>query len=383
MKLKTLIVIVGILAALSVVAFIARRPAAAPAADTRVGQPLIASTQIEKAARLRISDQGKTVVLHRLPDGSWRVESYHDLPADFSKLSQWVNSLSDATLTRFVSARPEILSRLEFKDSRIELLDQSGQEIWSATLGKTGETGGRYLRFGTEPKAYLAALNVWLDTESKNWADSRLLALKPEDVSAVEIPFADRSVVLSRAKTGDAWSAQKTPDGQQVSAAKVSSLLSNLTQLRFTDTNELSDEKALAAKTNARAFTLKTFDGKSYTVALGRKPEEKKLKTPAATAGASPDFTKNSPVNPDGTVKPIEPAKPDLPEFETIPAGPVFAFISASDPSAAINALMQKRAFQIGEYAFTSLPQNPSEIFEPQPPSAPAAASPTAPAKKP
>jgi hypothetical protein len=88
-------------------------------------------------------------------------------------------------------------------------------------------------------------------------------------------------------------------------------------------------------------------------------------------------------VNPDGTVKPIEPAKPDLPEFETIPAGPVFAFISASDPSALINALMQKRAFQIGEYAFTSLPQNPSEIFEPQPPSAPAAASPAAPAQKP
>ena len=41
---------------------------------------------------------------------------------------------------------------------------------------------------------------------------------------------------------------------------------------------------------------------------------------------------------------------------------------------------MQKRAFQISDYTFTSLPQKSDELFEAAPPPAPAAPAP-APAK--
>ena len=54
--------------------------------------------------------------------------------------------------------------------------------------------------------------------------------------------------------------------------------------------------------------------------------------------------------------------KPLAPEFETIPAGPVYAFITHSDATAPVNALMQKRAFQISEYTFTSLPQKAEDV---------------------
>ena len=49
------------------------------------------------------------------------------------------------------------------------------------------------------------------------------------------------------------------------------------------------------------------------------------------------------------------------------PAGPVYAFIASSDPAAPVNALMKKRAFQIYDWNFTSLPQKPDELFEPVP----------------
>jgi hypothetical protein len=80
-----------------------------------------------------------------------------------------------------------------------------------------------------------------------------------------------------------------------------------------------------------------------------------------------------------GTVVDLKPpdAKPAEPEFDIVPAGPVFAFVASSDPAAPINALMQKRAFQISDYTFTGLPQKPEEIFEPipaPPPAAPAKA---------
>jgi hypothetical protein len=59
MKLKTLLVSVVILAALSAGAFLLRRPPPPPAADARIGQPLAEAGAIEKAAKLRLSDGGK------------------------------------------------------------------------------------------------------------------------------------------------------------------------------------------------------------------------------------------------------------------------------------------------------------------------------------
>src|SRR5205814_19839 len=111
-------------------------------------------------------------------------------------------------------------------------------------------------------------------------------------------------------------------------------------------------------------------DGKSGPAALGSisdltKKEEKKDE---AKAGEEKGEKKDD--------------KPLAPEFETIPAGPVYVFITHSDASAPVNALMQKRAFQISDYTFTGLPQKSDELFEPAPPApAPAPAAPTEPKK--
>ncbi len=393
MKLRTLIVYVVILAALSALVYVLQRPAPPPSADTRIGQALVAPGLIEKAAKLRISDQGKSVTVVKQPDGTWRVPSYFDLPADFSKISGLIGNLTDAKLERLVTSNAERLARLEFKDTKIELLDSADKEVWSVTLGKNPETGGgRFVRFGTEPKAFLASLNVWLDTEPKNWANTELLSLKADDIAKIEIPFADGGpITLSRAKKEDAWTADKTPAGQKVKADKVSTVLSSVGSIRFSDTNDLTDANFAAAKAHERLFKIETFDHKVINVALGRKPEEKKLKAPAATTdgktgpaslGSIADLAKKGEKPKEAEAKPgeekkAEEAKPLAPEYETIPAGPVFVTISHSDgDKAPVNALMAKRAFQVSEYTFTGLPQKPDELFEPAPP-------PPAPAPKP
>lgn len=388
MKLKTLIVSVLVLAALSAGAFLLRRPAPPPTADARLNQSLVDAATVEKAAKLRISDAGKTIELARQTDGTWRVPSYHDMPADFSKLTGFVGNLTEAKLQRLVTSNPERLARLEFKDTKIELLDGSDKVIFTVTLGKNPETGsGRFVRFGDEPKAYQASLSAWLDTEARNWANAELLNVKPDDIAKIEIPFAEGGpIVVSRAKKDDAWSADQTPAGQKVKADKIASLLSSVGTVRFSDSTSLDDANATAAKANLRTFKVTTFDNKTVTVALGRKPEEKKLKlpTPAADGKSGPaalgsltDLAKKEEAKP-GEEKKDD--KPLAPEFETIPAGPVFAFVTHSDSAAPINALMQKRAFQIAEYTFTGLPQKSDELFEPAPPPAP---PPTAPEAKP
>jgi hypothetical protein len=379
MKLKTLIVSVVVLAVLSGVVYFLQRPSAPLSTDSRIGQALVDPATLERAAKFRITDQGKTVVVAKQADGSWRVPSYHDLPADFQKLSSLVGSLSDAKLQRLVATKPDRLARLEFKDTKIELLDSADKVLLAVTLGKNAETGGgRYVRFGDEQKGYLANLNAWLDVEAKNWANTELLALKADDIAKIEVPFAEGGpVTFSRAKKEDPWTSDKTPAGQRVKGDKVSQLLSSLGTIRFTETTPADDPGVAVAKANQRAIKLTTFDNKTVTVALGRKPEEKKLKPP--TAAPLPSVTELT--KKDDAAKAGE-AKPLAPEYETIPAGPVFASISHSDASAPVNALMQKRAFQIQDYAFTSLPQKAEELFEPAPAAAPAPAPAPAEARK-
>ncbi len=373
MKLKTLLVSVLVLGLLSVGAWFLSRPPAPVAADARLGTALVDQSAVEKTAKLRVADAGKTVELARQSDGTWRVTSYHDLPADFSKLSGLIGNLTEAKLQRLVTSSADRIARLEFKDTKIELLDAAGKELFAVTLGKNPETGGgRFVRFGTEQKAYLASLNAWLDTEPKNWANSEILNLKADDIAKIEIPFAEGGpVVVSRAKKEDPWTAAATPAGQRVKADKVASVLSSLASVRFSDTTAPDDAKATEAKAHQRTYKFETFDKKTVTVALGRKPEEKKLKPPAPSAdgksgpaalGSVADLAKKDDKKDD---------KPLAPEFETIPAGPVFAAVSHSDTSAPVNAIMAKRAFQISDYTFTSLPQKADELFEPAPAPAP------------
>lgn len=385
MKLKTLVVTVLVLAAISLGAYIARRPEAPKSADARINQPLVDRALIEKAQKLRLSDAGKTVELARQQDGTWRVPSYHDLPADFNKLSGFVGNLTDAKLQRLVTTSADRIARLEFKDTKIELLDAADKPLITLVLGKNAEVGGgRYVRFGDEPKAYLTNLSAWLDPEAKNWANAELINVKPEDIAKVEIPFAEGPITVSRAKKEDPWTADKTPDGQKVKADKVSSVLGSVGAIRFSDTTAPDDPNVAPAKANLRTFKLTTFDNKTISVAMGRKPEEKKLKPPAPAAdgksgpaalGSVADLAKKAEKK-EGDAAPGAEKKDDkplAPEYETIPAGPVYVFITHSETSAPVNAAMSKRAYQISEYTFTGLPQKSEELFEPAPAPAPAA----------
>ena len=374
MKLKNLILIVALLAAVSVAVMIARKPAAPSSTDLRIGQPLLDLSTAEKAAQIRFSDAGKTVTVVKQPDGNWTVPAYYDFPANFGKIARSLSELAEAKLTRLVTTSPGRIARLEFKDSQITLLDSAGKELWTVTLGKTNETGGRFVRFGSEQKAYLASLNSFLDTEPKNWARPELLTVKPEDIAKLEIPLDGApAVVVSRDKKENPFTAANAPAGQKLKTDRINSTLTSLTALAFTETNDPTDANAVAAKAHARVFKLTTFDGKTYTVTLGRKPEEKKIKPPTANPaalGKSTDLASSETVGgvpPPRNASPSTPLDPKIlaPEFDTIPAGPVYAVVSSSDEKSPVNALMQKRAFQIGDYVFTGLPQKSEDLFEP------------------
>ncbi len=391
MKLKTLALAVGVLAVLSVIAWYLQRPPAPAALDPRVHQPLVAAQTLEQAAGVRLTSDGKTVLLKKVGGGNWIDSSYYDLPADFSKLGRFVDDLSGAKIERLVTRRPERLARLDFKDTTISLLDGAGKELWKLTLGKAAEGGGRFVKYDDEAKGYLANLSVFLDSDAKNWADSQLVDLKADDIGRIELGFdGGETVVATRAKKDDPWTAAKTPAGQRVSEDKISSLLSTLTTLRFENTAAPGDPDVVAARQHARLIKLTTFDHQTVSIELGRKPEEKVPETggeKSEVKGQKSEVRGQKPaeVKPGTHSQNAKPAAPPAkPAEKTIPAGPVYAFVSSSDASAPINAMMKKRAFEVYDWNFTSLPKAPADLFEPIPPpeqkneSKPATANPPA-----
>ena len=372
MKLRTLLIVVAILAALSVAVFVAQRPPPSLAARARLGEPLVDTALIEKAARLRVTDQGKTVSLARQPDGTWRVTTFFDLPADFSKITGLVGSLTDARIQRLVTTKAERIARLGLKDTQVLLFDAAEIELWSVMLGKNADGGGCFVRYGAEQKVYLASFNGGLDAESKNWANPELLGLKAEDIAQAEIATGEgESILISRAKKDESWTSALTPAGKKINATKISALLASVGNLRFTDTSDLNDPGFAAARANARVCKLTTFDGKTITVTFSHKPEEKAPPPPAIAAKtgsagtgplANPTSQGSLPSPSGGPV--LGPTKGPVPEFASLPANPVFVVIAHSDASAPVNAIMKKCAFQVAAYTFASLPQKADELFE-------------------
>jgi hypothetical protein len=360
MKLRTIILAVAILAVLSVVAYLGNRPKVAASADPRIGGVLLDSDTAAKAAGLVVADQGKKVELSRDAAGQWAVVSYFNFPADVVKISRLAQDLNEAKVDRQVTENPERMAHLGFSDSSITFKDSSGKEIWRLVVGKESDSGnGRFIRFGDEPKAFFSTMHIWLDTDSKAWANAQLLTVKPDDIASVEIPFdSGAPIVASRAKKDAPWSTGATPAGHQVSADKISTLLTTLTGLRFTETVDTGDAAVVAATPYVRALKLTTFDGKIVSISLGRKPESKKLKAPVADA-------KDSLAALGKLADAKAPATPTAPEFDTVPAGPVFASILSSDSHAVVNDMMKRRAFEVDDYVFTGLPQKPEDLFEP------------------
>ena len=357
MKLKTLLIVIVVLAAVSgAVSFLNERPSAK--ADPRVQQPLVDAATLEKTAGLRLAENGKTVLLKKT-GATWQVASDQDLPADFEKLARFVQELSDVKIERFVTANPQRLAGLEFKDTRISLLNASDHPLLEITLGKNAEVGGgRFLRFADEPKAYLAPFNVWLDTDSGNWVNHVLTRFTADDIARITLGFPDSKdpVVLSRPKPADPFATAKIPAGKQLNQANITSLIASLGGLRFTEIADLHDPKAEAARAHFGTIVFTTFAGKTITVNAGREP---------ARTVVTEDAAKPLATAPTQVLKVVTPEKIlDTHITKTIPAGPVFAAVTTSDPADPVNALAKKHALQVADDTLAHWPAKLDDLLQ-------------------
>lgn len=343
MNLKSLLIAVLVLAALAAAVALWQRPAYAPVTDPRVGAPLLDRDLATRATSLTVTQNDSTVQLVRGPDDTWTVASYHDLPADFAKLTRFISDFTTTTIDRLVTSRPERLARLELGQVELQLTTDDGTPTWAVRLGRTAEGGGRFLAYADEDRAYLARLSAWIDPNARSWADSALVGLTPGDIARIELNFPDASPFIAERAAPSETFAVPPPLDQPVRTAALNTLLTTLGNLRFIDTTAPGDPEVIAARENARTVQLTTFDGETISLTLGRRPA----------------VTREIPAEPAADGEPGEPTT------ETDPAGPVYVFITRSNDDAWINAYAERLAFKLSDHPFTSLPASPEALLEP------------------
>ncbi len=360
MKVKSLALAVGALAVVTAaVWFFNRDNSSGPAPDLRVGQPLLDTATVAGAAQFFLRSGGNEVTLTGLDATALKagvVKEYHDLPADWSKFQRLVEDLTkaDARITRMVGSTAQRLEKLGFSGDRIELRDKDGNPLWTLQLGNGPQSGGKFVRFGDEPKAYLSGLSTWFDTTPKNWADAALVNAKPDEVVGVQAQFPGGGTVSATRVDGKGvWKAPELAEGESLKESELNSLITRLTGLRFTDTREPEGLEAIAARPTARTYTLTLADGRTLTVTTSQRTDPQ----------------------PAPETPPAEGETPPAP-----PPQPADVYVQSSRAEDPINDRMKLRSFQVADWTFSSLPATREALVNPIPaPAAPEETS-TAPA---
>jgi hypothetical protein len=329
-KLKSLLIAIALLAVLAAGAFYFNRPTPAapvPEADTtrRVVLDPSVATRAEKI--VLTTDDGKSLTLVRSDDGTWKVPAYYDFPADFSKISSFIDRLSAAHLDRFITNNPARIAHLEFAGSQVQLFGSTGPAIWSMDLGKNNDTGtGRYVRFGGSPDAFLTDLHLWLDAGAKGWAVTQLTDVPANTVAQLDLPFANGSVrKIVRASPTAPWHYADPAEKHDLDPGAIDSIVAVLGSLHYGETTALNDPAYLAAKSLLKTYTLTTFAGATVSIALGG---------PATPKDAAP------------SASPL----------------PWFIQVTASDPKTTAGAWRQQRAFQAEDTLRNQLPLRQEQV---------------------
>lgn len=339
MNIRNLYFSAGILLTLSIIIFVVGNSNSKTKNDSRIETKLVANDSLAPLGSVIIEENENSVTLTLDKDSNdWLVKERFDMPANFSKLSTLINNLADTEIIRLATSKPDRLVELGLEGNKtIRLLDTKGGEIQKVEIGKDADNGRQIIRLGDETKAYLVDQRVNLDSNALSWLNKELLKIDTASTTGLSLSTSeDETLNLTRSDAESDWN-EVTPlesTNRSIKQDAIASLLRQVETIRFTDLDDKGSVDAKDASEHAHSFTIKQADGSSYTLSIGRRPEQ--------------------------TIE-----TEDSEEPKTEPAGPVFISINASNENAPINAYMEKTAFKVSNYMYTNLVKSIDDLTEP------------------
>jgi len=353
MKIRTLIFPLLILAAVAAVGYwLSNRDPEKPEISSKVSEKLVDPELLENITEIVLQSiaDDKTVHIKKDDKGTWILPDYYLLPVEFSKLDNFISSLLKADILRFVTRNKNRMERLEFSKHKI-VMKATGESIWSMETGKRGQSGGLFVRFNDEAEAYLADLTSYFDSNVDNWPEKRMLLFQSSDVTALyfDFPNSEPDFIIKRGTVESKFTAEGLMENEKLDESSITSFISTLSSARYTKVHDLDDPDAIAAKDHTHSIKFELFNGKTYSLHIGRRPAD----ILDGVENENPDLNDNESEVKEGLEEP-EP-------------GPVFIFFESTDPNDRLNSIMQRVSLSYSNYVFNQVPKSREKFIEATP----------------
>ena len=157
--------------------------------------------QLQAAARVIVTHQGKQTVIEKRPDGAWGIAAMHDYPIQETKLRGVLAGLTELRLTEPRTSDPAEFARLGLDDPNnanstanlLQVADAAGKPILELIVGhrRVRSQGNApdeiYVRRPNENQSWLAEGSLQVDADPSQWLDRDIINIPENRIASVAV----------------------------------------------------------------------------------------------------------------------------------------------------------------------------------------------------
>ena len=235
---------------------------------------LFQGLELNSITHVEIS-QGLDRVALAKSDGTWKVESLYDYPADFDKLAQALHAASEIETGRPIRSANVATSEYGFDNAKIIVLKSGDKEAIKLEVGaqreasrEAGWANQHFVRKNGNDDIYLVDYDFRpFTTESDNWIDTELMNISSSDI--VSVKTADAELKEDAGKWTIIGLNEET---EELQTAEANKLRSALQYLNCTSVADPDKSDADLGFNNPTAYTASTTN-KTITVTVGNQTD--------------------------------------------------------------------------------------------------------------
>lgn len=241
--------------------------------------PLLTDFNAEEVVSLTIQDaEGNQVTLAKDAEG-WVLPEAGDYPADGERISSLLEKIADLQTNRQVTQTESSHKRLKVAEgdflSLVEL-ELAGGQTHKLYVGTSPRTSATHIRADGRPETYLTAdlPSYEVNARSSAWIDTLYYTVPQTPTLALSLKNENGDFEFERDE-GDRWVMKGLGEDEEFKESTFSSLLSQATSLRMVEPIGQEEEDWFGLDQPQAVVTLKSEEGKVYTLLIGAKDEEK------------------------------------------------------------------------------------------------------------
>ena len=275
MKIKQLLVLVGVLVVLGLLVFILENPFGKSEEQKKIDEagllfPFFNKTNVTKIEIIAAFGTTTTTLVKQ--NDRWLVESMDNYPADQTAVEELLDTVAEMKMIQRASSNPEKQAVFQVDSSGVEakLTDASGSLLAHLFAGKTTpDIFNSYVRAADSDDVYIVQgyLKATFDKGYRSWRDRTIFAFLKEDLTHLMIQSEEEEVELQIDAVGE-WQMLKplVSAVEKAVVEEITDLMSSLETDGFGESEDLSEYGLDAPKASITA-TLK--DGSARKLLIG------------------------------------------------------------------------------------------------------------------